>query len=207
MAARGSDRMSETEKLTVGALLTLLLLFVPGFVLHEAPRFPGSLAGSLLGIAGATLMVLLLIYPLVKHVAWLRQHIPSLVPLRAVLSFHVYAGIFGALLGILHTGHKFRSPLGIALVASMLVAVLSGFIGRYYIAHLRVDLRDQKAMLDTLRTEYDRVAAQLAGAPAGRSLWGFIRTSVEPVLHPAGAGTLAEPAAIPIPALVNAIAD
>jgi hypothetical protein len=199
--------MSETEKLTVGGLLTLLLLFVPGFVLHEAPRFPGSLAGNLLGIAGATLMVLLLVYPLVKHVAWLRQRVTGRAPLRAVLSFHVYAGVFGALLGILHTGHKFRSPLGIALVASMLVAVLSGFIGRYYIAHLRVDLRDQKAMLDTLRAEYDRVAAQLAGVPAARSLSGFIRTSVEPVLHAAAAGTLAEPAAIPLPALVNAIAD
>jgi hypothetical protein len=199
--------MSETEKLTVGALLTVLLAFVPGFILHEAPRFPGSLAGSLLGIAGATLMVLTLVYPLVKHVAWLRQRVTSRVPLRAVLSFHVYAGVFGALLGILHTGHKFRSPLGIALVASMLVVVLSGFIGRYYIAHLRMDLRDQKAMLETLRAEYDRVATKLAGAPAARSLSGFIRTSVERVLHPATAGTMVEPAAVPIPELVNAIAD
>jgi hypothetical protein len=200
--------MSETEKLTVGALLTVLLLFVPGFVLHEAPRFPGSLAGSLLGIAGATLMVLLLVYPLVKHgVGWLRQRVTSHVPLRALVSFHVYAGVLGALLGILHTGHKFRSPLGIALVASMLVVVLSGFIGRYYIAHLRMDLRDQKSMLDTLRAEYDRVATQLAGSPAARPLLGFIRTSVEQVLHPATAGTMVKPAAIPIAALVNAIAD
>jgi hypothetical protein len=200
--------MSETEKLTVGALLTVLLLFVPGFVLHEAPRFPGSLAGSLLGIAGATLMVLLLVYPLVKHVAWLRQQVTSHVPLRAVLSFHVYAGILGALLGILHTGHKFRSPLGIALVASMLVVVLSGFVGRYYIVHLRMDLRDQKAMLDTLRAAYDRVATQVAGAPAARSLSGFIRTSLGRSLHPA-TGSLAtvEAAGIPVAALVNAIAD
>jgi hypothetical protein len=199
--------MSETEKLTVGALLTLLLLFVPGFVLHEAPRFPGSLAGSLLGIAGATLMVLLLVHPLVKHVAWLRQGVSRRVPLRAVLSFHVYAGVLGALLGILHTGHKFRSSLGIALVGSMLVVVLSGFLGHYYIAHLRVDLRDQKAVLDTLRAEYDRVATELAGAPAARCLPGFIRMSVERVRHRATAGTMALPAAIPLPALVNAIAD
>ena len=52
--------MSETEKLTVGALVSALALVAPGFLLHAAPRFPGSLAGSLIGIAGAVLLVLLL---------------------------------------------------------------------------------------------------------------------------------------------------
>jgi hypothetical protein len=195
--------MSETEKLTVGALVTVLLLFVPGFLLHEAPLFPGSLAGSLLGIAGALLMVLLLIYPLVKHFAWLRQRVTKRVSMRKILSFHVYAGVLGAVLGILHTGHKFQSPLGIALVSSMLIVVLSGFVGRYYMAHLTVELRDQKAMLDTLRAEYDRIAAELAGAPLIRSLFGLGR------LAPASAGPemIAEAPRITIPELVNAIAD
>lgn len=198
--------MSETEKLTVGALLTMLLLFVPGFVLHEAPRFPGSLEGSLLGIAGAALMVLLLVYPLVNHIALLRQRVTSHVPLRAILSFHVYAGVLGALFGILHTGHKFQSPLGVTLVASMLAVVLSGFVGRYYIAHLRVDLRDQKAMLDALRGAYDGVSSQLAGAPVTRYLLRFIWRSVERGLYSA-TGSTAEAAGIPIPTLVTAIAD
>src|SRR5215470_1415738 len=99
--------MSETEKLVLGGLVTLLLLFTPGLV-HEAPLFPGSLAGSLLGIAGALLMVLLLIYPLVKHTAWLRQRVTKHVSMRAILSFHVYAGVLGAALGVLHTGHEFQ---------------------------------------------------------------------------------------------------
>ena len=103
--------MSESEKLTIGALVTVLLLFVPGFVLHEAPRFPGSLEGSMLGIAGAVLMVLLLVYPLVKHLACLRHRVTRHVSMGATLSFHVYAGVFGAFFGILHTGHKFQSPL------------------------------------------------------------------------------------------------
>ena len=154
----------EAEKLTVGALITLLVLFVPGFVLHEAPRFPGSLTGGLLGIGGAALMAQLLIYPLVKHFSCLRQRVTKHVSMPAILSFHVYAGVLGALLGILHTGHKFQSPLGITLVSSMLTVVLSGFVGRYYMAHLRMELRDQKTMLDTLRVEYDRIAAELAAA-------------------------------------------
>jgi hypothetical protein len=200
--------MSETEKLIVGALMTLLLLFVPGFVLHEAPRFPGSLAGSLLGIAGAVLMVLLLIYPLVKHFAWLRQRVTKRLSMRAILSFHVYAGVLGALLGILHTGHKFQSPLGITLVSSLLIAVLSGFVGRYYMAYLRVELRDQKAMLDTLRADYDRIATELAGAPMVRSLLGLPGLwlgRLAPVS--AGLDMTAGAPGIPLPQLVNAIAD
>ncbi len=200
--------MSESEKLTIGALVTVLLLFVPGFVLHEAPRFPGSLEGSLLGIAGAALMVLLLVYPFVKHFAWLRHRVTKRFSMGAILSFHVYAGVLGALLGILHTGHKFQSLLGVTLVSSMLIVVLSGFVGRYYMAHLRVELRDQKGMLDMLRAEYDRVAAELAGAPMARSLLGLLRPSIgrlTPVA--AGSGTTDEAPGISISTLVIAITD
>ena len=161
--------MSEVEKLAVGGLVTLLLLFTPGFVLHTAPRFPSSLLGSLLGITGAALMVLLLAYPLIKHCPKVRQAVAARLSMRALLSVHVYAGALGAVLGILHTGHKFESPLGIVLVISMLTATMSGFVGRYYWSHLTAELRDQKAALDLLRAEYDRLveapyqAAVLAG--------------------------------------------
>jgi hypothetical protein len=153
--------VSETERTAVGGLVTVLLLFTPGFLLHEAPRFPGSFTGTLLGIVAAILMVLLLSYPLIKRLPWLRRHVTANVGMGAVLSFHVYAGALGAVLGILHTGHKFESPLGIMLVTAMLVTILSGFAGRYYLVHLSATLREQKAALDQLRAEYDRVAAAL----------------------------------------------
>jgi hypothetical protein len=200
--------MSETEKLIVGALMTILLIFTPGFVLHEAPLFPGSLPGSILGIAGAALMLSALFYPLIKYLCWLRHRLTRHVSMRAVLSFHVYAGVLGAVFGILHTGHKFESPLGIILVSSMLVVVLSGFIGRYYMVHLTVELRDQKAMLDTLRAQYDHVATELAEAPGVRGAFGllglpmtrFASVRAGPELPPAQSG-------IPLATLVNAIAD
>ena len=156
--------MTETEKLTVGALVSALALAVPGFLLHTAPRFPGSLAGSLLGIAGAMLLILLLAYSVVKRVAWVKARVTRHASLRALLSFHVYAGVVGALLGITHTGHKFYSPLGIALVSSMLVVVFSGFVGRYYVMQVGAELREQQGMLAVLRTRYDAVAAARPGA-------------------------------------------
>jgi hypothetical protein len=190
-------KLSETEKLIVGGLVTTLLLFAPGFVLHEAPRFPGSLAGGVLGIFAALMMLLLLIYPLVKRVVWLRQRLTTFVPTRAILSFHVYVGALGAVLGILHTGHKFHSPLGITLVIAMVSATLSGFVGRYYMAHLTTELRDQKVMLDTMRAEYDRLSASVAGHPVVRGFLGLWRAA--PVT-----GTADESA---LSAVVRTIAD
>lgn len=178
--------MNETEKLTVGALVSALALVVPGFLLHVAPRFPGSLVGSAVGIAGAVLLVLLLVYSVVKRNAWVKQRVAKHAPLRAMLSFHVYGGVLGALLGIVHSGHKFYSPLGIALVSAMLVAVFSGFVGRYYLVQVGTDLREQQGMLAALRTRYNAVSGALAGVPS-----------------PAGPA-LTE---VPLPRLLGAIAD
>ena len=177
--------MNETEKLTVGGLVSVLALVVPGFVLHVAPRFPGSLVGSMFGIAAAALFVLLLAYSVVKRSAWMKAHVTRHASLRAILAFHVYAGVVGALLGIVHSGHTFRSPVGIALVASMLTVVFSGFAGHYVLLQLGTDVRDQQAMLAVLRPRYDAVAAALAGLPV------------------AAAGV----ADVPLPRLIGAIAE
>ena len=168
--------MNGTERVAVGMLLAVVALFAPGFLLHAAPRFPGSLVGGLLGVAGASAMVLLLAYSLAKRVPWLKRR----AALGGVLSFHVYAGAVGAVSGILHTGHKYQSPLGIALVTAMLVVVLSGFAGRYRLAQIGADIREQRRELGALRARYDLVAANLANVP---------------------------PDGVPVRALVGAIAD
>ena len=154
--------MNRTERLTVEVVLTFLLFLVPAFVLHTSPRFAGSLAGFVLGVAAATLMVSLLIYPLAKYSAPLKLWITRLASMRALLVFHVYAGVFGAFLAILHTGHKYQSPLGIALVITMLVLVATGAVGRYYLPETSTELREEQARLATLRAAYDRTAAAFA---------------------------------------------
>lgn len=154
--------MSGIERLTVGTVLTVLLFLISASILHASPRFAGSLGGFVLGLAAATLMVSLLIYPLVKYNAWLRRWITRLVSVRALLAFHVYAGVFGVFLAILHTGHKYQSPLGITLVMSMLVAVVTGFVGRYYLPQTLTELREQQSRLATLRAAYNRASVALA---------------------------------------------
>jgi hypothetical protein len=154
--------MNQTERQIVEAVLSVILFLVPAFLLHTAPRFAGSLMGFVLGVAAATLMVALLIYPLVKYVGWLKRWVTRVVSLRALLTFHVYAGVFGAFLAILHTGHKYQSQLGIALLVLMLIVVATGFVGRYYLPQTSIELKEAESRLGTLRATYNQAAAALA---------------------------------------------
>jgi len=155
--------MTEGEKVTVGGLLSVLALIVPVFLFHVAQRFPGSLIGGLLGIAATALFVLLLAYTAVKRQPWIKSHTNRFFSLGAVLTFHVYAGTIGALLGIIHSGHKFQSPVGITLVVLMLTVVATGFVGRYYLAQVGQELKEQQKELASLRTRYDGLVLAQTG--------------------------------------------
>jgi len=162
--------MGDREKLIVLALGTVVLFLAPGYLLHVSPRFAGSLAGGVLGITAALLMIAVLFYPAVKYIGWLKRRVTPHISLGRLLSLHIYGGLFASLLAILHSGHKYESALGIALVIDVLVIVVTGFIGRYYLGYLGGEVRHQRALLGTLRTVYDRIAlrlgAQRTTAPA-----------------------------------------
>lgn len=147
--------MTETEKVSVGGLVSAIVLIVPGSLFHVAPRFPGSLVGSAFGITAALLFLLLLLHSAVKRISWFADRTKNVLSRGRVLTFHVYGGSVGALFAVIHSGHKFQSPLGIALILTMLIVVASGFVGRYYLAQVGQDLRDQQKELALLRNRYD----------------------------------------------------
>ena len=143
--------MRERGPLIVGSLVLLLLALPLGYFVHISPRFPGSLTGSLIGMVGALLMLAALAYPLVKRIRWLNARVTSRVRMPTLLAVHIYAGVTGPILGIIHSAHKFTSPLGIALVASMLAVVLSGYVGRFYLARLAKAVRGRGGQLAALQ--------------------------------------------------------
>jgi hypothetical protein len=81
------------------------------------------------------------------------------------MTLHVYAGILGPLLGIIHTGHKYDSWLGITLTAVMLLVVVSGFIGRYLLTYVNQDIKDKLLLLQTARGDLDSAWGALKNAP------------------------------------------
>ena len=164
--------MKERERLVVSGLVVLLLLLWLGFLVHRDTRFAGSFWGGVLGVSGAVLMLVPLAYSLVKRVKWAQERVWRWVSMRTLLAIHIYAGILGPILALLHTGHKFNSPLGIALTAMMLLVVLSGFTGRYLMTYFTHELLEKKQMLGALKTAYDRTAGELAQQPEQAALLG-----------------------------------
>lgn len=191
--------MRERERIVVGGLTALMLLLWLGFLVHRSPRFAGSMAGGVLGIAAAVLMLVPLAYLAVKRISALRRRVTARVPLRTLLAWHIYAGILGPILALLHTGHRFASPIGIALTASMLIVALSGFVGRYLLRIAGEEERERRTLRDALRAEYQQLAATLrAGdaavlAPLASPLRGWLARVLFSRAH--------EPAGGPSPAL------
>lgn len=143
------------EIIIVGGVLITLLLAWLGFFLHRSPRFPGSGLGAVFGISGAVLMLAPLGYPIAKRVRAVNTRIVDHVSMKALLTLHVYAGIAGPLLAIVHTGHKFDSWLGIVLTAAMLLVVVSGFVVRYLLTFVSHEIKDKLALLQTARGDLD----------------------------------------------------
>jgi len=120
--------------------------------LHRLLR-PSGLVGNTLGIAGLSLMVLM-------HLYTLRKRVPSLAwmgPVTFWLELHIFCGVLGPILITLHTSFKFNGIVSVAYW-SMVVVMLSGFVGRYLYVRIPRSIRgrelDQREVADRL-TELD----------------------------------------------------
>lgn len=175
----------ERDSAIMGGLTLLMLLLWLGFFVHRSPRFAGSLLGHSIGIAGASLMLVPLVYSAIKRVTPLKRLVTPVVPMRTLLAWHIYAGIIGPILVLLHTGHRFESPLGIALTGMTIIVVLSGYVGRYLMRHIGAELRDKRRLLEEAERLYEQTREQLAGAGLAKDevlgragLWGRVKSAL-----------------------------
>ena len=160
--------MKDHERLIVTSVFTVLVFAWLGFLLHVSPRFAGSGLGAVFGISGAVLMLVPLAYVVVKRIPFFTERVTKYVSMQTWLSVHVYTGIVGALLAFIHTGHKYHSPLAIALTATMLLVIVSGFVVRYLVAFVNVDIKDKLLLLQTARGDLDSVWGVLERSAAER---------------------------------------
>ena len=193
--------MKENEKTIVSGLVVLMLVLWLGFLVHRSPRFAGSAWGGVLGVSGAALMLVPLAYMIVRRVGPLKRAVTRTVSMRTLLAVHIYAGVLGPILGLLHTGHKFDSPLGVALTAIMIVVVLSGFVGRYLMGQTSQTIREKREMLTQLEVAYRQTAGQVAAHPEQvallRPVGGFWSRLVAGLIMPRSAAA----ASVPVRAL------
>ena len=123
---------------------------------HEAfwALKPGGSRGHLYGVIGSSLMVVMLVYSLRKRVKILRR----LGKLRDWLDFHIFCGVVGPLLVILHSSFKVQGLVALSFW-SMIAVALSGVLGRYlYLQIPRTRAGDELSLaeVEELRAELTR---------------------------------------------------
>jgi hypothetical protein len=140
--------------------------------LAERPRHelhwqlkPGGEIGRLYGAGGATLMTAMLSYSARKRIPLLRRA----GTLSSWLDFHIWCGVTGPLLIVLHSALKLGGLIAIAFW-SMVAVALSGILGRFLYAQIpRTAAGDQLSLEEARRlaAELERRLRAEAGAAAG----------------------------------------
>jgi hypothetical protein len=106
----------------------------------------GGAVGQRLGVVGAAMMVLLLLYSVRKRVKALRRA----GPLSRWLDLHIYLGVVGPLLIVLHTAFKVGGLVALSFW-SMVAVALSGVLGRYLYLQIPRTRAGEELTLEELR--------------------------------------------------------
>lgn len=117
--------------------------------------------GYTLGILGGSAMLLLLIYPARKRLAWLAP----IGSVKAWFQIHMVLGIVGPLLVLFHSNFSTGATNSNVALVCMLVVSGSGLIGRYFYSRIHTEFYGSQATLADLRGRIDRLQ-QVSGVLA-----------------------------------------
>ena len=126
--------------------------------LHPFLR-PSGVVGNLLGIAGLSLMVVMHLYTLRKRAKFMSRF----GSISSWLEFHIFCGVLGPVLITLHTSFKFNGLISVAYW-SMVVVVLSGFVGRYLYVRIPRSIRGRELSDAELAERASELKRELASA-------------------------------------------
>lgn len=135
-----------------GDLLLFLFIIVLTWAAWQASHMglfkPNDDISYWIAVAGGSMMLLLLSYPLRKYVAFLR----GLGKVKWWFWFHLVMGIGGPWLILVHSGFRSESlNAGVALY-SMVTVVASGVVGLFIYVRVHRGLDGERTSLEELRT-------------------------------------------------------
>lgn len=127
-------------------------LAVRGYAQGHKLLRPSGPVGQTFGVVGAAMMLMPFFYMLRKRLKVLK----GAGTLKGWLEAHLFCGIVGPVLVTFHTSFKFNGIVS-AAYWSMVIVVLSGFIGRYLYVRIPRSIRGHELS----RTELDARAEEL----------------------------------------------
>ncbi len=157
------DNMNEHAELV--ASFTVLFFLAVVYIAYELIAEPSGSHpfGHWLGILGTLLMVATeTLYSARKRLRWFRVG-----RLRTWLSFHIFTGIVGPAMVLMHTGLQFRGLAGASMALTGLV-VASGFLGRYIYTAVPRSIHGVALERAELLAQAAALQAEIAALSAGK---------------------------------------
>lgn len=130
--------------------------------------------GYMLGIAGASIMLALLLYPLRKRLKVMR----SMGSVAAWFRLHMILGVIGPFLVVLHSNLETKSLNAAVALYSMLVVSASGVVGRYFYARIHRGLYGQRVEARELIADAQAFREGL-GVDLGAAAWNAELSALE----------------------------
>ena len=117
---------------------------------------PAGSWGLVFGVAGSLMMTLMLLYSVRKRAKYASRW----GSLRQWLNLHIYLGIMGPLLIVLHTSFKVHGLVALSFW-SMVGVALSGFFGRYLYHHIPRGIQGAQLSSEELEQQNQETAQRL----------------------------------------------
>jgi hypothetical protein len=154
---QSSSMSSRRLHVPVFFLLVLMVVLIGWQYNRYLYLTPEQGLGYALGVTGASMMVMLLLYPLRKHARWAS----GLGPVRYWFRSHMLMGVLGPVCILFHCNYQLGSTNGNIALFSMLLVAGSGLIGRYFYTKIHYGLYGRKADLVNLGSDAVRARSEL----------------------------------------------
>ncbi|MGC2049099.1 MAG: hypothetical protein WA635_10875, partial [Gallionella sp.] len=153
--SRAGDKEAGVKRVGVGPKVVWFAFIVLALAAWEVSRGgiikPSSGLGYYFGYVGGVMMLLMLLYPIRKHVGWARNW----GPLRYWFMLHMVFGIAGPTLVLFHSTFHVKSLNAAVALYSMLLVALSGIVGRFIYKRIHQGLYGRKSSLEDLQKFVD----------------------------------------------------
>jgi len=146
--------------LSIDSLFFLLIayLLIKGWVNRDNSYLTAeSGIGYNIGIIGASMMLILLLYPARKHVRFMR----SWGPIKYWFQIHMMLGVTGPLLILFHSNFGLGSTNSNVALISMLIVSGSGLLGRVFYTKIhdglygrKIELKELSELLTEIKTHF-----------------------------------------------------
>ena len=154
LASRPDEDATSGSPSLPGRLLAFVLVGLSMWVAYKVATekyyTPRSNFGFYLGVVGSVMMLLMLAYPLRKHVRFMHRW----GALKNWFRIHMIMGIVGPILVLFHSTFHLRSTNATVALFSMLGVVISGIIGRFVYTKIHYGLYGRRASLGKIQAEF-----------------------------------------------------